>query len=63
MSDTPIPTAAAPSIPVRVGAHIWQTAVVAIVGLVIVLGVGFAPLPAIHDAAHDTRHSFNFPCH
>lgn len=41
----------------------WQTTVVALTGLVIVVGVGFASLPSVHDAAHDMRHSFNFPCH
>ena len=25
--------------------------------------VGFAGPQLIHDAAHDTRHSLNFPCH
>jgi cobalt transporter subunit CbtB len=25
--------------------------------------VGFAPMPAVHNAAHDTRHSAAFPCH
>jgi cobalt transporter subunit CbtB len=24
---------------------------------------GFAHYPAIHDAAHDTRHAVSFPCH
>jgi cobalt transporter subunit CbtB len=24
---------------------------------------GFAPLEAIHDAAHNTRHAISFPCH
>jgi cobalt transporter subunit CbtB len=41
----------------------WQTTLVALLGAVIVLGVGFAHLPQVHDAAHDTRHAFNFPCH
>jgi cobalt transporter subunit CbtB len=63
MSDTRRSTVTAPSIPARALAQAWRTAVVALIGLVIVLGVGFAPLHAIHDAAHDTRHSFNFPCH
>ena len=41
----------------------WQSVVVATLGVFILLGVGFAGIPQIHDAAHDTRHSFNFPCH
>ena len=44
-------------------ARAWQTAVVALLGAFIVLGVGFAALPQVHDAAHDTRHTMSFPCH
>lgn len=32
-------------------------------GAVLVFGVGFAHPEAIHNAAHDSRHSFAFPCH
>ena len=35
----------------------------AVLGLVIVFAAGFAPTDAVHNAAHDTRHSFAFPCH
>ena len=35
----------------------------AALGLVIVLAAGFAPSEAVHNAAHDSRHSFAFPCH
>jgi cobalt transporter subunit CbtB len=35
----------------------------ALLGIVFVLGAGFASLPAAHNAAHDARHSFAFPCH
>lgn len=41
----------------------WQTAVLAALGVVILLAVGFAGLPQVHDAAHDMRHGLNFPCH
>ncbi len=34
-----------------------------VVGGLIVLFVGFSPIEAVHNAAHDTRHSFAFPCH
>jgi cobalt transporter subunit CbtB len=33
------------------------------VGLGFVYLVGFAPVSAVHNAAHDTRHSAAFPCH
>lgn len=32
-------------------------------GLGIIFLVGFAPVSAVHNAAHDTRHSAAFPCH
>ena len=32
-------------------------------GVLFVLGVGFMGPEAIHNAAHDTRHAFAFPCH
>ncbi|MDX1431021.1 MAG: CbtB-domain containing protein [Gammaproteobacteria bacterium] len=34
----------------------------AALGIIILVGVGFAP-GAAHDAAHDTRHAVAFPCH
>lgn len=35
----------------------------AMLGLVIVFGVGFAPSDLVHNAAHDGRHSLSVPCH
>ncbi len=32
-------------------------------GILLLYAVGFAQTEALHDAAHDTRHSFMFPCH
>jgi cobalt transporter subunit CbtB len=32
-------------------------------GLALALFVGFAPMDVIHNAAHDARHAFAFPCH
>jgi len=32
-------------------------------GLGFIYLVGFAPVSAVHNAAHDTRHSAAFPCH
>tara|TARA_B110000459_G_scaffold154103_1_gene168323 strand:- start:194 stop:448 length:255 start_codon:yes stop_codon:yes gene_type:complete len=40
-----------------------QMAAAAILGMVVLMGVGFAPMDVAHNAAHDTRHSFAFPCH
>lgn len=54
----PIPAAAAR--PVSVAA---QAALAIVLGALIVGIAGFSPLQAIHNAAHDTRHSNAFPCH
>jgi len=35
----------------------------AVLGSVIIFGVGFANSAAVHNAAHDTRHAVSFPCH
>lgn len=32
-------------------------------GAFVVLGAGFAHSNTIHNAAHDARHAFAFPCH
>ncbi|WP_148862701.1 CbtB domain-containing protein [Marinobacter fonticola] len=32
-------------------------------GVVILFAVGFLPMNVAHNAAHDTRHGFVFPCH
>jgi cobalt transporter subunit CbtB len=35
----------------------------ALLGALIIFFVGFAQPQALHDAAHDTRHAYAFPCH
>ena len=34
-----------------------------LLGMFLLLGVGFAGPDIIHNAAHDTRHANLFPCH
>jgi len=34
-----------------------------LLGLGFIYFVGFAPNMAVHNAAHDTRHTAAFPCH
>lgn len=36
---------------------------VALLGAMLILITAFAPLSAIHNAAHDSRHSYAVPCH
>lgn len=40
-----------------------QFAAAALIGVVIIYGVGFSPIEALHNAAHNSRHSHAFPCH
>jgi cobalt transporter subunit CbtB len=42
---------------------VTQAMMAALLGLFLVWGVGFSPIMAVHNAAHDTRHSSGFPCH
>jgi len=37
--------------------------IAALLGSFILFGVGFSTLSVAHNAAHDSRHSFAFPCH
>lgn len=42
----------------------WLPALGAIaLGLVLIFGAGFAGTSRLHNAAHDGRHAFAFPCH
>ncbi|BAN46389.1 CbtB domain-containing protein [Metapseudomonas resinovorans] len=34
-----------------------------LIGLALVYFAGFSHIEAVHNAAHDTRHSAAFPCH
>ncbi len=34
-----------------------------LLGLFVAGGAGFAQISAVHNAAHDYRHSMGFPCH
>ena len=43
--------------------HPLQIATAFLLGAVILYGVGFANSAAVHNAAHDVRHTQVFPCH
>ena len=40
-----------------------QLAGAVLLGVIILYGAGFVNTAAVHNAAHDTRHSQGFPCH
>ncbi len=47
------------AVPRRLGAAV----VAALIGVFILFGVGLAQPETLHNAAHDARHAFAFPCH
>jgi cobalt transporter subunit CbtB len=34
-----------------------------LLGALLIYGIGFSHIEAVHDAAHDSRHALSFPCH
>jgi cobalt transporter subunit CbtB len=43
--------------------RVMQLALAALLGIFVVGFVGFSHIEAVHNAAHDYRHSMAFPCH
>ncbi len=48
---------------VRSAAALAAPMVALLLGAFLLLGAGLAPITIAHNAAHDARHSFAFPCH
>ncbi len=44
-------------------ARLLPAVAAAVLGGALLYFAGFAPQAALHNAAHDTRHSAAFPCH
>ncbi len=42
---------------------LWHAATAVALGFAILYVAGFAGSATLHEAAHDARHSLNFPCH
>jgi len=42
---------------------LYQNIAALVFGVAIVFIVGFMPVEAAHNAAHDSRHTLAFPCH
>jgi cobalt transporter subunit CbtB len=43
--------------------HTLSALFAAVLGMALLFAAGFAETPALHNAAHDARHSAGFPCH
>jgi cobalt transporter subunit CbtB len=48
--------------PLGVGRRLPAVAVL-LLGMILLYGVGFVSIPAVHNATHDARHAAGFPCH
>lgn len=57
------PTVSLPHIQVNRKTATLPALAAAFLGLFFLWGVGFSHIEAVHNAAHDTRHSNAFPCH
>jgi cobalt transporter subunit CbtB len=53
----------APALPQTLAQTVVPVTASVLLGLFVLLGVGFAGSTTIHNAAHDSRHAFAFPCH
>jgi len=60
----PITTAShAPASSITLSQRIVAAVGASVLGLCLVYFAGFSHIEAVHNAAHDTRHSAAFPCH
>jgi cobalt transporter subunit CbtB len=51
------------SAPISAASRMLAIIGAALLGVILIGGVGFAGMPAFHDATHDVRHTLSFPCH
>ncbi len=49
--------------PLAQSAALGPAVVMILLGLFVLFGVALAGPEILHNAAHDTRHAFAFPCH
>jgi len=47
----------------RDSGRIAPAALALLIGAFMIVGVGFAQSSTVHNATHDVRHAFAFPCH
>lgn len=55
--------AASPSVTLPLSQRLLLALGSCLLGAALIFVAGFSPIEAMHNAAHDTRHSAAFPCH
>ncbi len=58
-----LPTVAHEAVAAGRSQTLLAAALAAMLGVALLYVSGFAQPHALHDATHDSRHSFAFPCH
>jgi cobalt transporter subunit CbtB len=58
-----IPSAERNALAGPLAARALPVALAALLGALVIGIVGFGQLEAVHNAAHDYRHSMGYPCH
>ena len=48
---------------ITLAARLCTAVISLLLGAFLIYGVGLAHSDTLHDSAHDTRHSYGFPCH
>lgn len=56
-------TSTVSSIPLSLSDRLTAGVITLFIGGFLVFGAGLANSAVLHDTAHDTRHSYGFPCH
>lgn len=51
------------ALPLTTQQRIVAATLAALLGAFLIFGAGFSHSNTLHNAAHDGRHSFSFPCH
>ncbi len=63
MSNLPAKSASGTEATAFTLARVVPIFITLLLGAFVVGGVGFSHIAAVHNAAHDYRHSMGFPCH
>jgi cobalt transporter subunit CbtB len=63
ITEVVMATSTVSSIPLSLSDRLTAGIIALMIGGFLVFGAGLANSAVLHDTAHDTRHSYGFPCH